>query len=308
MTSKDSRVYIQINDLVELKGKLKKFKLLNKVPLRNLLTGKFQSKVKGRGLTFEEIRDYRIGDDIRYMDWKTTLRYGKPHTRSFTEEKERPVLLFVDQGRTMFFGSHNKMKSVVACELAAIVTWLSLEQKERVGGLTFHEKHYQSFTPGHSTNKTMEFFKVLEKFNGELGISSQERLENRFSYYLPKLENLTTQNSLLVLISDFYRIDDQSLSILRRLSSKNQVVALHVYDPLEHKLEDEVDFVISDGQEVAHLSKRTDSEIHRKFNSFKESRLAQVKKKVASFGIKFYEFNTNDDILEQFEMQVLRSK
>lgn len=308
MTSRDSRVYVQLNHLVRFKNELQKFKFISKVSLRNLLSGKFQSKVKGRGLTFDEIRDYRTGDDIRYMDWKSTLRFGRPYTRSFTEEKERPVLLFVDQGQTMFFGSENKMKSVVACELAAIITWLAIEQKERVGGLVFQEREYQSFSPSHSANKTMEFFKILERLNNQLAVSKGNLLKNRFSYYLPKLENLTTQNSLVILISDFYRIDDHSLSILRKLSSKNQVVAIHVYDQLEHHLDEDVDLCIRDGEEIAYVSKTRDEKIYSKFNEFKKQRLEEVKKKVQSFGIHFFDFNTDEDILDQFKSKVFNQQ
>ena len=84
--------------------------------------------LRGRGFDFEEIRRYLPGDDIRSIDWRVTARTGKPHLRVFTEERDRPVILVVDQRRSMFFGSRRALKSVVAAETAALAAW------EDVGG------------------------------------------------------------------------------------------------------------------------------------------------------------------------------
>ena len=79
--------------------------------------------MRGRGLNFEEIRDYRPGDDVRSIDWKVTARLQKPHIRVFNEERDRQALLVVDQRLSMFFGSRRAMKSVAAAEAAAIGAW-----------------------------------------------------------------------------------------------------------------------------------------------------------------------------------------
>ena len=87
-------------------------------PVHSLLAGRHASRLRGRGLAFEELRPYLPGDDIRTMDWHVTARTGKPHVRVYTEEKDRPVLLVVDQRQNMFFGSKRAMKSVAAAEAA----------------------------------------------------------------------------------------------------------------------------------------------------------------------------------------------
>jgi uncharacterized protein (DUF58 family) len=83
------------------------FSFLPRQPARSVLTGRHSSRLRGRGLNFEELRHYQPGDDIRSLDWKVTRRTGKPHVRVYTEERERSVLLLVDQRVSMFFGSQS---------------------------------------------------------------------------------------------------------------------------------------------------------------------------------------------------------
>src|SRR5262249_32196007 len=116
-------VYTTLDDLVRLKFSARNFSFLPRQPIHSLLAGRHASRLRGRGLNFEEIRRYQPGDDIRQIDWKVTVRTRKTHSRVFTEERERTVLLLVDQRRTMFFGSVKNMKSVTAAEAAALAAW-----------------------------------------------------------------------------------------------------------------------------------------------------------------------------------------
>src|SRR5262244_3704052 len=111
-------VYATLADLVRLRQRSRGFSFLPRQPVQSLLAGRHASRLRGRGLNFEEIRRYQVGDDIRQIDWKVTARTRKTHTRVFTEERERSVLLLVDQRWTMFFGSVKNMKSVTAAEAA----------------------------------------------------------------------------------------------------------------------------------------------------------------------------------------------
>jgi DNA polymerase III delta prime subunit len=96
------------------------FSFLLRQPVYSILAGRHASRLRGRGLNFEEIRRYLPGDDIRNMDWRVTARTRRPHVRVYTEERDRPLLLVIDQRQSMFFGSRRAMKSVVAAEAAAL--------------------------------------------------------------------------------------------------------------------------------------------------------------------------------------------
>src|SRR6516162_894360 len=133
-------VYIDLDDLIALEYRGRKVSFLPRQPVHSLLSGRFASRMRGRGLNFEEIRDYRSGDDVRSIDWKVTARLQKPHVRVFNEERDRQALLVVDQRLSMFFGSRLAMKSVTAAEAAAIGAWRVLGVGDRVGAVVFNDR------------------------------------------------------------------------------------------------------------------------------------------------------------------------
>ena len=117
-------VYVTLDELMRLQHRTRgAFSFLPRQPVHSLLAGRHASRIRGRGLNFEELRGYLPGDDIRTIDWKVTARTRKPYVRVFTEERDRPALLVVDQRLSMFFGTKKNMKSVTAAELAAAGAW-----------------------------------------------------------------------------------------------------------------------------------------------------------------------------------------
>jgi uncharacterized protein (DUF58 family) len=129
-------VYVSLDDLIALEFRDRRVSFLPRQPVHSLLSGRFASRMRGRGLNFEEIRDYRPGDDVREIDWKVTARLQKPHVRVFNEERDRQALLVVDQRLSMFFGSRRAMKSVTAAETAAIGAWRVLGVGDRIGAMS----------------------------------------------------------------------------------------------------------------------------------------------------------------------------
>jgi uncharacterized protein (DUF58 family) len=137
--SAEDEIYTSLNALVRLRYTAQGFSYLPRQPVRSLLSGRKRSRLRGRGLDFDELRHYRPGDDIRTMDWRVTNRTGRPHVRVYTEERDRPVIVVVDQRLPMFFGSRRKMKSVVAAEVSAITAWRVLAVGVRFGAILFND-------------------------------------------------------------------------------------------------------------------------------------------------------------------------
>src|SRR4029079_11338777 len=131
-TPLDAGVYVDLEQLIALEQKGRKVSLLPRPAVHSLLSGRYASRMRGRGLNFEEIRDYRSGDDVRSIDWKVTARLQSPHVRVFNEERDRQTLRVVDERLSMFFGSRRSMKSVVAAEAASISAWRVLGAGDRV--------------------------------------------------------------------------------------------------------------------------------------------------------------------------------
>ncbi|MEO2030003.1 MAG: DUF58 domain-containing protein, partial [Fuerstiella sp.] len=144
------------------------FSLLPRQPVTSLLSGRHASRLRGRGLMFEELRDYRPGDDIRSIDWRATARRGKPHVRVNNEERERPVLLVVDQRSTMFFGSARTTKATAAAELTALAAWRTLDVGDRVGAIIFSDEEIVQIKPHRSRGNVLRICDNLVRINNRL--------------------------------------------------------------------------------------------------------------------------------------------
>jgi uncharacterized protein (DUF58 family) len=173
------------------------------------------------------------GDDIRTMDWKVTARTRSPHVRVYTEEKDRAVLLVVDQRINMFFGTRDRMKSVTAAELAALSAWRSLDVGDRVGLVVFNDTDVIDIKPQRSQKTVMSILRAVLRMNQELRIGSgvtpgPERLNEA----LTKAARLAPHDVLVVVISDFFGADERTERLAAQLAVHNDVLGLLVHDPM----------------------------------------------------------------------------
>ena len=142
-----AKAFVSLEGLLALKHKARGFSFMPRQPVHSVLAGRHASRLRGRGMNFEELRHYLEGDDTRTIDWLATARLASPHVRVYTEEKDRPVLLIVDQRSTMFFGSRHAMKSVAAAEVAALSAWRATSLGDRVGAVVFGDAEIVEVKP-----------------------------------------------------------------------------------------------------------------------------------------------------------------
>src|SRR5262249_32288345 len=191
-------VYATLEDLVQLKFSARNFSFLPRQPIHSLLAGRHTSRLRGRGLNFEEMRRYLPGDDVRQIDWKATLRTRKTHVRIYTEERERSVLLVVDQRWTMFFGSVKNMKSVTAAEAAALAAWRVIAQQDRIGALIFNDSRIAEIRPHRSESNVMRILHEVLDQNHALSLDSKIRANGAmFNETLRRCTNLATHDCLV---------------------------------------------------------------------------------------------------------------
>lgn len=224
-----------------LKADARGFSLLPRQPVSSLLAGRHASRLRGRGLAFEELRRYHEGDDIRTMDWKATARLRTPQVRVYTEERERPVLLIVDQRPTMFFGSRRAMKSVAAAELAALGAWRALAGGDRVGGIVFNDDQIIGIRPHRSQTRVLQLLHEIVRLNHELSTrASQSKVLPKASSNvsvtindaLNRAVQVAKHDHLVVLISDLDGADDDTKRLATQLATHNDMLVAAVYDPL----------------------------------------------------------------------------
>ncbi len=227
-----ARVHPTLDDLTQLRYQARGFSFLPRQPVHSLLSGKHGSRLRGRGLTFEELRQYRPGDDIRSIDWKATARLRKPHVRVYNEERERPVLLVVDQRSPMFFGSRLSMKSVAAAELAALGAWRALDGGDRVGGIVFNDEELIEVRPHRSQTRVLQLLHVIEQSNNRLTEAALTGGDVTLNQALKRALQVAKHDHLVVLISDLDGADDETRRLAALLSAHNDVLVVAVYDPL----------------------------------------------------------------------------
>ncbi|WP_422358510.1 DUF58 domain-containing protein [Reichenbachiella sp.] len=208
----------------------------SKKKVKSVLGGKHASKLRGRGLDFEEVRNYVQGDDIRNIDWKVTARTKVTHTRVFSEEKEKPALVVVDQSRSMFFGSSQRTKSVVAAELAAIAAFKVLKQGDRVGGVVIADEEIDVLKPKRDRRNILRFLEKVVSRNQELIEGKPTNFDDVLKATLTKVQNLVTHDYLVVVISDFHRYSPEVIQFASRMKHHNDVVFIQVTDPMERDI------------------------------------------------------------------------
>lgn len=275
-------VFVSLQNLLKMEHIASGFSFLaKKQKVRSILGGKHASKLRGRGLDFEEVRNYVAGDDIRNIDWKVTARTQKTHSRVFSEEKEKPALIVVDQSKSMFFGSQKRTKSVVAAELAALSAFRIQKEGDRVGGIVFADDGLDIVFPKRDRRNILRFLEKIVTRNRNLQHTKPIDFEVAQKEVFQKIRNIVTHDFLVIIISDFHRYSAEVIKNITYTSQHNDVVLFKVFDPMEREIPN-TKMIAGDAenQVVVDGSKRAIKENFEKgFDSDFESFEAQMKKR-----------------------------
>ena len=226
-------VYVYLDDLIRIQFSSRDFSFKPQQPVSSVLSGRYGSRLRGRGLDFSELRRYLPGDDIRTMDWKVTARTRSPHVRVYTEEKDRAVLLLVDQRQNMFFGTRDRLKSVTAAELAALGAWRALAVGDRIGAVVFNDTEVVEFRPRRSRQTVMQILGEVVRQNHALAADrTVESNPGQLNRVLEKARILAPHDVLVITISDGFGTDATTERLSAGLVEHNDLLALLVHDPL----------------------------------------------------------------------------
>ncbi|MFT5541350.1 MAG: hypothetical protein ACI97K_001922 [Glaciecola sp.] len=213
--------------------------LLHLSPSRDIagaLSGGDRSKIKGRGMEFDESRHYQPGDDIRSIDWRVTARTGKTHTKVFREERERPVFVFTDFTQSMYFGTAFLCKSVQAAHLAALVTWNAVQRGDKVGGLIFNNQQDVELKPKAQAKSALTVMQALVDIHQPKFEAVQVDTQAIFQKSMQRLQHLAKPGALVYLISDFNNLNEASMAIVSNIARHCEIKAILVSDPMEVSL------------------------------------------------------------------------
>lgn len=258
---------------------------------RSLLAGNYRSVFRGRGMDFEEVRTYQPGDDIRRMDWRVTARSNRPHTKLFREERERPVLLCVDSGASMRFGTRVAFKSVQAIRVAALLGWAALENHDRIGSMIFANTTPHESRPAGGKRALLHCLHQLASASDSQAASPEDV---PFLQTLLRLRHLARHGCLVILISDFNGLDADAEQQLAALAQHNEVLAIRIYDPLEAELPPPNQYTFSDGQHI-HTLWTADSAARMRYRAEFAAREEHLASLCRNHGIRWFSLSTEQD-------------
>ena len=269
---------------------------------RALQAGGYLSRWHGRGMDFSEVRNYQAGDEIRHMDWRVTARTGKPHIKLYQEERERPVIILTDFNPSMYFGTRIAFKSVVAARLSALLAWTVVKQGDRVGALLFSETTHNEFSPRARQAGVLPILEGLSTYTNVARVKPgfhpgyvDDKSFRPMSDVLHRIRRVIKPGSILVIISDFYHLDDESQPHLHRLSLQNSVLAYHVCDPLELAPPKPQHYVMTNGQKDLFLD-TTQRAVRDEYTLACEQRLTSLQLQLKGLRIAYTQVTPEHDL------------
>jgi uncharacterized protein (DUF58 family) len=213
----------------EVIQKIRRIQITTNRLVNESLAGEYHSVFKGRGMEFDEVREYQHGDDVRTIDWNVTSRAGRPFVKRYVEERELTVMLLVDMSASGAFGSTGKMKSEIAAEISALLAFSAIKNSDRVGAILFTDR-VEKFIPPRRGGKHV--LRVIR----EMLFHKPQRRGTCIQKALEHLNLVVRKRSVVFLISDLLDQGfEQSLKVANR---RHDIVMIQIMDPRERELPD----------------------------------------------------------------------
>ncbi|MBY8977157.1 DUF58 domain-containing protein [Rhodobacteraceae bacterium NNCM2] len=294
----DPRIRIDLAHLRRLGPRAAGLNFLPRQKARSVLNGRHASLLRGRGLNFEELRGYLPGDDVRSIDWKVTARTGEPHIRVFTEERDRPALLVVDQRMSMFFGTRLNMKSVTAAEAAALAAFRILDQGDRIGGIVFGDEMIAEIRPQRSRRAMNQLHTAIANAQNLLGADAPSVTPMSLNRPLEAVARIAKRDHLVIILSDFDEVDGRTETLLGGLARHNDVIVGLVTDPTDHAMSLHPRLIASDGQLQAEIDIGSPP-VRDAMRDFLTARVAEITGWTRRYGIPVLPLSAGEETLAQ---------
>lgn len=220
----------------EIIENVRRIEITTKRLVTDVFAGQYQSVFKGRGIEFDEVREYQPGDDVRSIDWNVTARTGIPHIKKFVEEREMTVMLLVDASRSCRFASVRQLKSRLAAEVAAVLAFSAIRNNDKIGLIFFTGEVEKFIPPRKGRSHVLRLIREILYFE-PTGRGTDIAAAMQF------MSRVTTRKTVTFIISDFFDLHpvDQAprfSKALRVANKRHDVIAVTLNDPREMELPD----------------------------------------------------------------------
>ncbi len=216
-------------DTKEILKKIRRIEIFTSRLVNNIFAGEYESVFKGRGMEFNEVREYQPGDEIRTIDWNVTARMGKPYIKKYVEERELVIMLVVDMSASIDFGTQQQTKGDIAAEISGLLAFSAIKNNDKVGLICFTNE-VELFVPPRKGKKH-----VLRVIREILYFDPHQRATN-INAALEYVDRVLQRRSVVFLISDFR--DSGYEKRLAITSKHHDLIAVMVEDAREEELPD----------------------------------------------------------------------
>lgn len=292
---------LNLKQLISMQQKASELAVRRK-HIRSPLGGGHLSRLRGRGMEFDEVRVYQAGDEVSSIDWKVTARKGTTHTKIFHEERERPVLICLDYRQPMFFATQGMLKSVLATQAAALLAWHGAAQGDRVGGLLFSEEEHREIKPARGRKGVLSFLHACVHAKAWDKRAAKVLTPNTLQDVTARLRHVSKPGSLIYILSDFRGLDEVSMSNLGQLARHNDVILLSVVDTIEKVFPKKGSFPVFDGN--AHFTCHANDDLQTRMQQNFQQRITMLHTLQMQHGVQHIALSTTDNVSEKIREHV----
>lgn len=273
----------------EIVERIKHIQIRTKRLLGGTRAGDHVTRQKGFGLDFDQIREYQQGDDVRYIDWKSSARAGKMLVKQYYQEQSRTIMLVVDCSRSLNFGSGKDTKYQCAATVASVLALIAQESKDRVSLILFAEE-IELYIPPRAG------YAHVQKIMNTLFTKAPDKAGTDYAQMLRFVGDKKTNESVIFLLSDFIGFHDESL--LRSIARSSELIAVRCLDQFERKLPAVGLLTLQDRETNQYISLQARSSQGDKISWALEERLKIQNGVFARYGIDIFEATPDQDLVK----------
>lgn len=288
----------------ELVRKIRRIEIVTRSLVESLFSGEYHSVFKGRGMEFDQVREYQVGDDVRSIDWNVTARMNRPFVKEFVEERELVVMLAVDVSASSDFGTASHFKSEIAAEICSLLAFSAIKNNDKVGLLLFTDRVEKYITPRKGKRHVLRVIR-------ELLYSRPEGKGTDLNAALEHLNHVLKRRAVIFFVSDF--LSGPFSRLLRVTNKRHDVIAVRVTDPREREIPDVGYVELEDAETGERLFFSTGSESFRKSYRMGRARDDQKLRSIfRSTGVDLVDVSTDggyvDPLVEFFRQRARRMR
>ena len=276
-------------DTKEILKKVRSIEIKTKGLSNHIFAGEYNTAFKGRGMTFSEVREYEIGDDLRTIDWNVTARYNSPFVKVFEEEREITLMLMVDVSSSSSFGTNKRFKRELVSEISAVLAFSAIKNNDKVGVIFFSDKIEKFISPSKGKKHILRIIKEILTFEST---SKKTNIKKALQYF----NRVTKKRSICFLLSDFF--DSDFFEPVKLSAKRHDLVAVNTLDSRELEIPNVGLLSLQDSEEDNEiLVDSSDRKFRRNFKNKQLSRLETLKKELSLCGADYIQLLTQEDII-----------